>query len=703
MLKRIKYFLLITLLFNVIAVYSYATDDPWADEVVAYFGKNQNVGFTNPQLVLGSPMGFGASLPALNGIYSIGTPGEPQESYLVVKFKTPVKDEALNPMGLDCIVYSNAFWVGGDMRRKFIEPGLIEISKDENKNGLPDDKWYVIPGSKNLNRNVFPQGLMTNTPPFVGSVVTSTSNEIVWGYADTNPTMLPYRDNYVRPDNPFIVGIDFGTGGGDAFDIAWAVDESGNPANLDEFDFIRVSTIPNILDPVYGYFATEVMAFADVAPDIDTDGDGILDEYETRVSGTDPNRPESTVFPLEVPMEWGGSPAGTELGTACNQNGTLCVSLFSSGSRTGTRDYNCNVELQTVSDPSTVGVSGLIKGGVFVQFISSINDFQSAQVALPKITVQYTAGQIEGLDESALSVYRWNGTEWTNANVNVVDRDLVNNKIGFQTQYTGILGIFSVAGEGDINPGQGHIRLVANPAQTRVAGYGEMIRIIGDEIKDANNVPVADGTMFTVNSFLLNILNGDDDTETEGLQVAVRDGELNIELEAGTVAGRGKITVQSLDNTIRGETFIEVLPGLPGYVPDVWNFGAGSNYYSFISDEIFDVYGNPVQSGVVTVDVAGGIIITRDEQPAVEGHQIPIFQGRIYFVVKPLSERKTTQLEICIYDEPHGNLLICREFDIELQALPVAGKLLNISLMLIIVAFLLMREKRWLKDTYNVR
>lgn len=675
-------------------MYSYATEDPWADEVVAYFGKNQNVGFTNPQVVLGSPMGFGTSLPALSGVYSIGTAGEPQESYIVVKFNTPVKDDPLNPMGLDCIVYSNAFWVGGDMRRKFIEPGLIEISKDVNRNGLPDDEWYVISGSRNLNRNIFPQGLVTNTPPFVGNVVTLTNNEIIWGYADTNPTMAPYRDNYVRPDNPFTVGIDVGSGGGDAFDIAWALDENGNPAGIDEFDFLRVSTIPNILDPVYGYFTTEVMAFADVVPNIDTDSDGILDEYETRVAGTDPNRSESTVLPLEVPMEWGGSPAGTELGTACNQTGTLCISLFSSGNRTGTRDYNCSVDLQIISDPSTVGVSGLIKSGLFVQFISSINDFQSAQVAFPKITVQYTAGQVAGLDEPSLSIYRWNGTDWTNTDVNVIDRDLVNNKIGFQMRYAGIFGIFSVAGEGDINPGQGHIRLVANPTQTRVAGYGEIIKIVGDEIRDANDVPVADGTMFTVNPYLLNILNIDDNTGIEGVQVAVRDGELKIELDAGTVAGRGKVTVQSLDNMIRGEVFIEVLPGPAGYVSDMWNLGSGGNYYSFISDVIFDVYGNTVQSGVVTVEVAGGIILTPDAQPTVEGHQIQILQGRVYFIVKPVSENKTIQLEVCIYDEPHGNLLICREFDVDIKALPVAGKFLNIFLMLIVGVFLLMNGRR---------
>lgn len=683
--------------------YSYADDDPWADEVVAYFGKNQNVGFTNPQDVLGPPLGFGVSLPSMSGIYSIGTPGAPQESFIIVKFNTPIKDDPRNPMGLDCIVYSNAFWVGGDMRRKFIEPGLIEISKDVNKNGVADDVWYVIPGSRDLSRNIFPQGLTSNTPPFVGNVVTTTNQEIVWGYADTNPTIAPYKDNYLRPDNPFTVGIDVGTGGGDAFDIAWAVDGNGNPAGLDEFDFIRISTVPNILDPIYGYYTTEVMAFADVSPEIDTDGDGILDEYETRVSGTDPNRPESTVLPLEIPNIWGGSPAGVELGTACNQESSICLTLFSSGIRTGQRAYNCNVDLQSISDPSTVGIDGLIKGDLFVQLISSINDFQNAQIAWAEMAVRYNANQIIGMKEAEIDVYRWNGTEWINSDVNVIARDLVSNKIIFQTRYAGIFAIFSSAGEGDVNPGQGHIRLIANPSQTRVLGYGETVEITGDEIRDADDNPVSDGTLFTVNSFLLDILNADEDAITEGVQVAVRDGKLMIDVDAGTIAGRGKIYVQSLDNIIQGEIYVDILSGPAAYIANLWNMGEGGQYCSFISDEIMDIYGNPVQTGTVTVDIIGGMIVTPDAMSVIIGHQIAISEGRVFFIVKPISEGGTAYVEVCVYDDEHrSNELICRDFEFEVKTLPVIGRSFLVLSLVVIGLFLLKYGNERLKGKRNV-
>src|SRR6185369_4293234 len=47
----------------------------------------------------------------------------------------------------DAIVFGNAVWVGSNPNRRFAEPAVIEISRDINGNGLPDDPWYLIPGS----------------------------------------------------------------------------------------------------------------------------------------------------------------------------------------------------------------------------------------------------------------------------------------------------------------------------------------------------------------------------------------------------------------------------------------------------------------------------------------------------------------------------------------------------------------------------
>ena len=94
------------------------------------------------------------------------------------------------------------------------------------------------------------------------------------------------EDFYTRPDNPFAVGLTPGSGGGDGFDIAWAVDRAtGEPALLDGFDFIRVTTGVNlvVVNPPFGEVSTEIDAVADVLEgllgDADGDGDIDLDDY----------------------------------------------------------------------------------------------------------------------------------------------------------------------------------------------------------------------------------------------------------------------------------------------------------------------------------------------------------------------------------------------------------------------------------------
>ena len=117
--------------------------------------------------------------------------------------------------------------------------------------------------------------------------------EGIFGYAEYSPTLvqgdldgddvvddpaLAPEDFYTVPDNPLAVGITPGSGGGDAFDIAWAIDPAtGSPAELRGFDFIRVTSAINAVDEFLGEKSAEIDAVADVSPDpfgdIDDDGD----------------------------------------------------------------------------------------------------------------------------------------------------------------------------------------------------------------------------------------------------------------------------------------------------------------------------------------------------------------------------------------------------------------------------------------------
>jgi len=414
------------------ALFGAVGEDPWADRVVQSVALSPNSGFDTPLLTLGSPVGGVTSAPNNLSLASLGIAG----SFLVLGFDTPITDDPLNPFGLDCIVYSNAFWIGGNPQNKFGEAALIEISEDANNNGLADDPWYLIPGSRNYAQGVLPSGIAPPAPSLVGVNPNYTDadplnnlDEYTWGYAELTPTQKQYLDNYLRPDDPMRVGLSPRSGGGDAFDIAWAVDGAGAPAGITRFHFIRIWSF------ITGGATPEIEAVADVAPNVDTDNDGIVDEYETRVADTDPLRPESTVLALEIPNEDGGSPYGTQLGSASDADGNR-VTLYSSGARTGARDYNVSVDILPAT-ANAVPVPSLQKIGVDVEFVSSIADFQTAQIQEPIFRIAYDDTQLTGVFESTLQPWRFDGAAYTQNGLTVLSVDSANNKVEFTSRYPG--------------------------------------------------------------------------------------------------------------------------------------------------------------------------------------------------------------------------------------------------------------------------
>lgn len=314
----------------------------FADAVVAYapapgqFINNANT--NDPSRALGAPLGAGTLAGSGTEIVSLGGFG----GSITLSFSERVMDDPCNPWGLDAIVFGNAFWVGGKANRKWCEAGIIEISRDTNGNGLADDAWYVIPGSHivsapptttpidSAQTQAWDNSAGTPTPPanvawypnqtwypghpamyatmtfrlpalFETQVLENPNGpgataEGVWGYADCAPTLLlgdvngdniveaPGMDAaefYTAPDNPFAVGVTPGSGGGDAFDIAWAVDPvSGSAAELDGFDFLRVSTGANAVVGAVGEVSTEIAGAARVRAresHFDRTGDGRAD------------------------------------------------------------------------------------------------------------------------------------------------------------------------------------------------------------------------------------------------------------------------------------------------------------------------------------------------------------------------------------------------------------------------------------------
>jgi len=307
-------------------------EGPFAVRVVDYspapghFANNAT--FNDPARALGAPSGAGLINGNNVSVVSLGGFG----GSITLAFDHTVEDHRANPLGLDAIVFGNAFRVGGHPNRHWAECGHIEISLDENGNGLADDRWYLIPGSHILSGEqlesqtwdadvadaTFPPSNPTWIPPeYAGYEETwstvayrlpqnvfgtqiivnprglTATAEGIFGYADFAPTLIlgdidaddtvddpniSAEDFYTVPDDPFTVGIDAGTAGGDAFDIAWAVDpQTWLPADLPGFDFIRITNAVNYLAGSVDEVSTEIDAVADVRPGLLGDADADLD------------------------------------------------------------------------------------------------------------------------------------------------------------------------------------------------------------------------------------------------------------------------------------------------------------------------------------------------------------------------------------------------------------------------------------------
>ncbi|MEM8757030.1 MAG: GC-type dockerin domain-anchored protein [Planctomycetota bacterium] len=260
-----------------LAIAGSAGAQPFADRVVDYDPvPGQFVGdpaFNDPARALGPPIGAGPFDGGTDSVVTLGGFG----GSITLAMSATVWDDPRNLLGLDAIVFGNAFYFLGDPTRRFAEAGLIEIARDANGNGLADDPFFPIAG---------PQGAGLPLDETMNSAVLDAGPgaelEIAFGYADLSPVLpMPEGESaevfYTRPDDPTRVGIDPGSGGGDAFDIAWAVlPGTLTRAELDGFDFIRITTGVDAPPGPFGEVSTEIDAVADATPpcpaDVNADG-----------------------------------------------------------------------------------------------------------------------------------------------------------------------------------------------------------------------------------------------------------------------------------------------------------------------------------------------------------------------------------------------------------------------------------------------
>lgn len=261
--------------------------------------------YTNADFI-GNPTAANSLVGTNRGLLSLGSFG----GSVILEFASGIQNDPNNPYGVD-------FTVMGNPTATWSEPGIIQVMKDENKNGLPDDIWYEIAGSDHywnttisnyevtyensgLNTaidiqwtdnqgksgvipansfhlqsyypkaDLFPQvaadWYMLNGTRLQGQIDLSIPGVVssfprTFGYADNIPVI---SFNEKLPDNPYTKEIE--GSGGDAIDIDWAVDKDGKHVNLDKIHFIRIYTGMNALVGWLGEVSTEITGVRDVEP-----------------------------------------------------------------------------------------------------------------------------------------------------------------------------------------------------------------------------------------------------------------------------------------------------------------------------------------------------------------------------------------------------------------------------------------------------
>ncbi len=225
--------------------------------------------YNDPDKALGRPYGgTNPYVPDNSSIVSLGGFG----GFITLAFDHEVIN---NPDGPDFIVYGNAMYAPYPIR--WIQPGIVEISRD-------NVSWYLIAGSSlegspgspayaRVEKYYAETGQTMSAYKLPSTLADNIADNkyLIWGYANLSPVLaLPSGADplvfYTTPDNPFNIGIDPGTGGGDAFDIEWAVDPiTGEKAHLAGFRYIRITTA---IDAQHGNglgeYRTNIDAVADI-------------------------------------------------------------------------------------------------------------------------------------------------------------------------------------------------------------------------------------------------------------------------------------------------------------------------------------------------------------------------------------------------------------------------------------------------------
>lgn len=203
-----------------------------------------------------------------NGMVSLGAWG----GYITFGFDHAVQ----NLEGRDIQILGNAFYMAGSTEYGSSEPGIVLVSRDENGNGLPDDTWFELKGS--LYDDPATNHAFTKTYTRAGDTLQNPFHQHayypLWLTEDEytlTGTLLPPQTQKINNQNVQRI-LDFGYVDnkpntdleGTSFDLSWAVDEAGQPIQLDSIHFIRVYNAVDEVLEMTGELSTEITGAIDL-------------------------------------------------------------------------------------------------------------------------------------------------------------------------------------------------------------------------------------------------------------------------------------------------------------------------------------------------------------------------------------------------------------------------------------------------------
>lgn len=214
--------------------------------------------------------------------------------------------------------------------------------------------------------------------------------------------------------------------------------------------------------------------------------------------------------------------------------------------------------------------------------------------------------------------------------------------------------------------------LMASPTQGTVGEPGTSVTVTSDSIYLPGDVPVPDGTSFTIATTIGTITAADSDAGTPGIQVQSSGGMITFTLQGGTISGTALISAISTDGLIQGELSCLFTAGIAVGPIDIVQVNpqvTAPGTVIFTTSPILDDWGNPLGEGnQVTLVVTGGTPVESDAAPGEPGHQLSLSTGIADFsiLVAPDKSGESTTLTVALYAEP-GQLTLLGEETVTLE------------------------------------